>query len=198
MGPPAPQSGCRALSTIWHKDTLSVKTKPDTPRLGLNCAVLTISDTRTRADDTSGDYLQQALTEAGHHCVARELSSGNKYDIRKIVSNWVADPNIHIILTNGGTGFSHDKSTGTAIAPLLDLTIAGFGELFRHLSFLEIGSSTLQSDAFAGAANETLVFCMPGSTNACKTAWERILREQLDSTHRPCNFATHYLKKLQS
>jgi|TARA_R110000851_G_scaffold278768_1_gene431932 molybdenum cofactor biosynthesis protein B len=174
------------------------KATPHTPKVTLNCVVLTISDTRTQENDTSGDYLAQAVAEAGHQCVRRDISSGNIYDIRKIVSAWIADPDVHIILTNGGTGFSHQKSTGAAITPLLDMSIAGFGELFRHLSFLEIGSSTLQSDAFAGAANNTLLFCMPGSTNACRTAWERIVKEQLDSTHRPCNFATHYLKTLKT
>lgn len=170
------------------------KTRPDTPPIRLNCAVLTISDTRTRANDTSGDYLEHALTEAGHHCVQREISSGNIYELRKTISAWIADPAIQVILTNGGTGYSHQKATAAAITPLLDVTIAGFGELFRHLSFLEIGSSTLQSDAFAGGANDTLIFCMPGSTGACRTAFERIIKEQLDSTHRPCNFATHYLE----
>ncbi|WP_254046912.1 molybdenum cofactor biosynthesis protein B [Pusillimonas sp. T2] len=170
------------------------KTDTQAPKVALNCAVLTISDTRTPDNDTSGDYLNHALTEAGHRCVRRDISSGNIYHIRKIISDWVADPDINIILTNGGTGFSHQKSTGAAITPLLDMTIAGFGELFRHLSYLDIGTSTLQSDAFAGAANNTLIFCMPGSTSACHTAWERIIKEQLDSTHRPCNFATHYLK----
>ncbi len=169
------------------------KAKPDTPKAALNCAVLTISDTRTSANDTSGDYLVQALTEAGHHCVAREICSGNIYALRKIISDWIADPAIHVILTNGGTGYSHQKATAAAITPLLDVTISGFGELFRHLSFLEIGSSTLQSDAFAGGANDTLIFCLPGSTGACRTAFERIIKEQLDSTHKPCNFASHYL-----
>lgn len=158
----------------------------------LTCAVLTISDSRRHDNDTSGDYLVASLTAAGHHVKTRALSGGNRYDIRKIISDWIADPDIHIILTNGGTGFSHDKSTAAAITPLLDMTLTGFGELFRHVSYLEIGSSTLQSDAFAGSANDTLIFCMPGSTNACKTAWEKILREQLDSAHRPCNFATHF------
>ncbi|HEY9280351.1 MAG TPA: molybdenum cofactor biosynthesis protein B [Eoetvoesiella sp.] len=165
------------------------------PRISLNCAVLTISDSRTAANDTSGDYLYQSVLAAGHRCVKRDISAGNLYQVRKVISDWIADENIDVILTNGGTGFSHDKATASAITPLLDMTIAGFGELFRHLSFLEIGTSTLQSDAFAGSANNTLVFCMPGSTNACKTAWERIIKEQLDSTHRPCNFATHYSTK---
>lgn len=168
------------------------KADPNAPRLALNCAVLTISDSRTAQTDSSGDYLAESLTAAGHRCLRRGLTSGNLYEIRKIISDWVADPDIQVVLTNGGTGFSHQKSTSAAITPLLDMTLAGFGELFRHLSYLEIGSSTLQSDAFAGVANNTLIFCMPGSTNACKTAWEGILEQQLDSAHRPCNFATYF------
>lgn len=168
------------------------KADPNSPRLVLNCAVLTISDSRTPETDTSGDYLEQSITEAGHRCIRRGLSAGNKYELRKIISDFIADPEVQVVITNGGTGFTHQKSTGQAIMPLLDITLAGFGELFRHLSYLEIGSSSLQSDAFAGVANDTLIFCVPGSTNACKTAWEGIIKEQLDSTHRPCNFATHY------
>ncbi|RTZ40695.1 molybdenum cofactor biosynthesis protein B [Candidimonas sp. SYP-B2681] len=168
--------------------------KADTskPAVSLSCAVLTISDTRDTNNDTSGDYLVESVIAAGHRCEKRGISQGNLYEIRKVISDWIADDAIQIILTNGGTGFTHQKSTAEAIIPLLDLTIAGFGELFRQLSYLEIGTSALQSDAFAGSANNTLIFCMPGSTNACKTAWEKIIKEQLDSTHRPCNFGTHY------
>lgn len=168
------------------------KADPNAPRVALNCAVLTISDSRTPETDTSGDYLAESITEAGHRCVRRGLTAGNMYELRKILSDWIAAEDIQVVLTNGGTGFSHQKSTGAAVTPLLDMTLAGFGELFRHLSYLEIGTSTLQSDAFAGVANNTLIFCLPGSTNACKTAWEGILREQLDSAHRPCNFATYF------
>lgn len=168
------------------------KADPNAAPISLRCAVLTISDTRNADNDTSGDYLAQSLQAAGHRCEKRAICSGNLYQIRKLVSDWVADDSIQIILTNGGTGFSHQKSTVAAISPLLDQVITGFGELFRQLSFQDIGSSGLQSDAFAGVANNTLVFCMPGSTGACKTAWEEIIREQLDSTHSPCNFASHY------
>jgi molybdenum cofactor biosynthesis protein B len=180
---------------IRRKTNTVSKAATTKPKASLNFAVLTISDSRTAANDTSGDYLVQSIAADGHHCAKRDLTAGNLYQIRKIVSDWIADENIQIILTNGGTGFTHQKSTGAAITPLLDMTIAGFGELFRHVSYTEIGTSTLQSDAFAGSANNTLIFCMPGSTNACKTAWERIIKEQLDSTHRPCNFATHYQTK---
>lgn len=168
------------------------KADPNAPILALNAAVLTISDSRTAETDTSGDYLSESLAAAGHRCIRRGLSSGNKYELRKILSDWIADPEIQVVITNGGTGFTHQKATGEAVTPLLDTILAGFGELFRHLSYLEIGTSSLQSDALAGVANNTLIFCVPGSTNACKTAWEGIIREQLDSTHRPCNFATHY------
>ncbi len=169
--------------------------KADTskPAVSLNCAVLTISDSRDASNDTSGDYLADSVAAAGHRCAKRAISRGDLYQVRKVISDWIADDAIQVILTNGGTGFTHGKSTAAAIGPLLDLSIAGFGELFRHLSYLEIGSSALQSDAFAGSANNTLVFCMPGSTGACKTAWEGIIKEQLDSTHRPCNFGTYYL-----
>lgn len=168
------------------------KADPALPLQPLNCAVLTISDSRRSDNDTSGDYLANSLTAAGHRCVARAISRGDLYQIRKALSDWIADDAVQVILTNGGTGFSHQKSTAAAITPLLDQVITGFGELFRHLSYQDIGSSTIQSDAFAGTANGKLVFCLPGSTGACRTAWEGILKEQLDSRHRPCNFATHY------
>lgn len=168
------------------------KATPDRPRVALHCAVLTISDTRHASDDSSGDYLAATLASAGHRCTARALVPGNKYGIRKVISDWIADDAIQVILTNGGTGYSYQKPTAAAITPLLDQSISGFGELFRQLSYQEIGSSALQSDAFAGIANNTLLFCMPGSTSACKTAWEGIISQQLDSTHRPCNFASSY------
>jgi molybdenum cofactor biosynthesis protein B len=159
---------------------------------GLRAAVLTISDTRHAGNDTSGDYLAQVLQAHGHHCVEHTLCPENIYVIRQRLSDWIARSDIQVVITNGGTGFSHQQSTVRAIRPLLDQTFTGFGELFRHLSYLDIGTSSLQSDAFGGTANDTLVFCIPGSTNACRLAWEKILKEQLDSQHRPCNFASHY------
>ena len=168
------------------------KAAPDRPPVSLNCAVLTISNSRDSSNDTSGDYLVNSLQAAGHRCNTRAIAPNNLYQLRKIISDWIANDDLQVIITNGGTGFSHGKSTVDAITPLLDQTITGFGELFRHLSYQEIGSSMLQSDAFAGAANQTLIFCVPGSTGACKTAWEGIIKEQLDSTHRPCNFASQY------
>lgn len=158
----------------------------------LKCAVLTISDTRTSATDTSGNWLAETLARAGHVCVARQIVPDNVYQIRKVISDWIADDNVQIILTTGGTGFSHRDSTPEAVRPLFDQTIDGFGELFRQISYAEIGTSTIQSRAVAGTANGTLIFCLPGSTHACQTAWDGILREQFDVNHKPCNFATQF------
>jgi molybdenum cofactor biosynthesis protein B len=154
----------------------------------LNIAILTLSDTRTAENDTSGDALQELLLEAGHRLAARELCKDNVYVMRAVVARWIADPDIHAVITTGGTGLTHRDSTPEALLPLFDQVIEGFGELFRQVSFDEIGSSTVQSRCCAGLANKTLVFCLPGSTGACRTGWNRILREQLDSRHRPCNF----------
>lgn len=161
-------------------------------RITLNAAVLTISDSRTSENDTSGDYLMERLAESGHNCVTRAIVPNDLWKTRKILCDWIADAQIQVIITNGGTGFTHQKSTRTAVEPLLDQVITGFGELFRHLSYLDIGSSALQSDALAGIANNTLLFCVPGSTGACQLAWEGIIRDQLDSQQAPCNFATLY------
>jgi molybdopterin adenylyltransferase len=155
---------------------------------GLSIAVLTVSDTRTGDNDTSGDYLVQSLEAAGHHTSGRAIVRDDIYQIRAVVSAWIADANTHAVLITGGTGFSGRDSTPEAVRPLFDKDIEGFGEVFRALSYAEIGSSTVQSRALAGFANETVIFCMPGSTGACKTAWNGLIREQLDSSHRPCNF----------
>lgn len=162
------------------------------PKASLHAAVLTISDRRHAGNDESGDYLAGVLKHEGHRCIEQQVCPENIYQIRKVLSDWIARDDIQIIVTNGGTGFSHHQATVRAIRPLLDQTFTGFGELFRHLSYLDIGTSSLQSDAFGGMANDTLVFCLPGSTSACRLGWERILKEQLDSHHRPCNFASHY------
>lgn len=154
----------------------------------LNISVLTVSDTRTGENDTSGDYLVQALEEAGHYTSDRAIVRDDVYQIRARLSAWIADANINVVLITGGTGFSGRDSTPEAVRPLFDKDIDGFGEVFRALSYTEIGSSTVQSRALAGFANDTVIFCMPGSTGACKTAWSGIIREQLDSGHRPCNF----------
>lgn len=159
----------------------------DSPQ-SLAVAVLTVSDTRTEKDDTSGQYLVDALKEAGHGVEARKIVVDDIYQIRAVLSSWIADSQVDAVLVTGGTGFSSRDSTPEAVQPLFDKDIDGFGELFRSLSYQEIGSSTVQSRAVAGFANETVVFCMPGSTGACRTAWNSIIREQLDSSHRPCNF----------
>ena len=155
----------------------------------LNLCVLTISDTRTPENDTSGDYLALSLGQAGHRLVEKRIVRDDKYAVRAVVSEWIADQAIHGILVNGGTGFTGRDSTPEAIQPLLDKEMPGFGEMFRVLSFEEIGTSTLQSRAFAGLANDKFVFCLPGSTSACRTAWEKLLRAQLDARTRPCNLA---------
>lgn len=156
---------------------------------GLNIAVLTVSDTRTADTDTSGQFLEDALLEAGHRLADRTIVIDDIYQIRARLSAWIADSTVHAILVTGGTGFSGRDSTPEAVLPLFDKTIEGFGEVFRVLSLQEIGSSTVQSRAIAGLANRTAVFCMPGSTGACKTAWSGVIKDQLDAEHRPCNFS---------
>ncbi len=155
----------------------------------LQLCVLTVSDSRTAATDTSGDYLVSALAEAGHRLADRALLPDDKYRLRAQVSQWIADAGIHGILVTGGTGFTGRDSTPEALLPLLDKHMDGFGELFRSLSFADIGTSTLQSRAFAGLANGTFLFALPGSTSACRTGWEGIIRAQLDARTRPCNLA---------
>ncbi len=154
----------------------------------LAVAVLTVSDTRTQKTDTSGDLLVQRLEGEGHTLAARQIVKDDVYQLRKVVSDWIADESIQIILTTGGTGFSGRDSTPEALSVLFDKTIEGFGELFRQVSVEDIGSSTIQSRCLAGLANRTVIFCLPGSNNACATGWDRIIQEQLDARHRPCNF----------
>ena len=147
----------------------------------LKAAVLTVSDTRTAETDTSGSFLEKALSAAGHDVVARQIVIDDVYQLREVLSRWIADPEVEVVLTTGGTGFSGRDSTPEAVVPLFDKVIEGFGEVFRALSLNEIGSSTIQSRALAGMANGTVIFCMPGSTGACRTAWVGVLRDQLDS-----------------
>ena len=155
----------------------------------LSLCVLTVSDSRTADDDASGDYLAGALREAGHHLHGRALLPDDKYRLRAQVSQWIADEAVHGILVTGGTGFTGRDSTPEALLPLLDKPMPGFGEMFRALSFQDIGTSTLQSRAFAGVANGTFLFALPGSTSACRTGWETLIRAQLDARTRPCNLA---------
>ncbi|MBL4671855.1 MAG: molybdenum cofactor biosynthesis protein B [Arenicella sp.] len=157
----------------------------------INVAVLTVSDTRSLESDTSGQYLADQVVEMGHKLLAREIVIDDIYLLRAKVSEWIADPHIHVIISTGGTGFTGRDSTPEALAPLFDKQIDGFGELFRHLSFADIGTSTVQSRALGGMANNTMIFCLPGSTGACRMGWNGILKEQLDSRHRPCNFVPH-------
>ncbi|MBF6025789.1 molybdenum cofactor biosynthesis protein B [Lysobacter niastensis] len=156
----------------------------------LNLCVLTVSDSRTLAEDSSGDYLVQALIDAGHRLADRRLLPDDRYKLRAVVSQWIADDGVDGILVTGGTGFTGRDSTPEALLPLLDKEMPGFGELFRAISYDEIGTSTLQSRAFAGLANGTFVFALPGSTSACRTAWDKIIVSQLDARTRPCNLAT--------
>ena len=155
----------------------------------LHLCVLTVSDSRTLAEDRSGDYLVEALTQEGHQLHERALLPDDRYAMRALVSKWIADPGIDGIIVTGGTGFTGRDSTPEALLPLLDKEMPGFGELFRAISFEEIGTSSLQSRAFAGLANGTFVFALPGSTSACRTGWEQIIRAQLDARTRPCNLA---------
>jgi len=155
----------------------------------LSLCVLTVSDSRTAANDTSGDYLADALRSEGHQLHARALLPDDKYALRARASAWIADPGVDGILVTGGTGFTGRDSTPEALLPLLDKQMPGFGELFRALSFDEIGTSTLQSRAFAGLANATFLFALPGSTSACRTGWEQLIRAQLDARTKPCNLA---------
>ncbi len=154
----------------------------------LQIAVLTVSDTRTEETDTSGQALVEGLQEAGHKLAAKAIVKDDVYQIRAVIAQWIANEQVQAVLVTGGTGFAGRDSTPEAVAPLLDKEVVGFGELFRQISAEQIGSSTIQSRAFGGLANKTVVFCLPGSTNACRTAWDRILVEQLDNRHRPCNF----------
>lgn len=153
----------------------------------LKIAVLTISDSRTEQDDKSGKLLVDNLTSSGHHLAQKTIVPDNIYQIRATASQWIADPEIHAIVTTGGTGVTGRDGTPEAIKPLLDKQIEGFGEIFRMISYEEIQTSSLQSRALAGVANGTYIFCLPGSSGACKTGWDKIIAAQLDFRTSPCN-----------
>jgi len=155
--------------------------------VSLRIALLTISDTRTLAEDCSGDALQQRLETDGHQLVERSLVPDNRYRIRAVMSSWIADETVQVVITSGGTGLTGRDGTPEAISPLLDKTIEGFGELFRVLSFETIGTSSLQSRCLAGVANGTLIFVLPGSLDAVQTAWDRLISAQLNVNTYPCN-----------
>ncbi|MFN4262248.1 MAG: molybdenum cofactor biosynthesis protein B [Thioalkalivibrionaceae bacterium] len=167
--------------------TLDSNQTHDSTRKPLHLAVLTVSDSRGLADDRSGNLLVERLQRAGHQLAEREICRDDRYRIRAIVSRWIDDGRIDAILTTGGTGLTGRDGTPEAIAPLLDKTIDGFGELFRAISFDEIGTSSLQSRALAGVANGTFVFVLPGSSGACRTAWDRLIESQLNIDTAPCN-----------
>lgn len=151
-------------------------------------AVLTVSDTRALADDKSGDLLSQRLTEAGHVLAARQIVSDDIDEIQAAVRGFMADPDIDVVISTGGTGLTGRDVTPEAFRGLFEKEVEGFGEMFRFLSFQKIGTSTLQSRAVAGVAKGTYLFALPGSPSACKDAWDDLLVHQLDSRHRPCNF----------
>ena len=155
--------------------------------MSLSIALLTVSDTRTLDDDRSGDALLGRLDAAGHRLIDRALVPDDRYRIRATVSHWIADPAVQVVISSGGTGLTGRDGTPEAVAPLLDKTIEGFGELFRVLSFETIGTSTLQSRCLAGVANGTVIFVLPGSLDAVQTAWDRLIVAQLDDTTKPCN-----------
>lgn len=157
--------------------------------LPLRITVLTVSDSRTEADDKSGNLLCECIGEEGHKLANRRIVPDDIYQLRAVVSAWIADEDIDVVITTGGTGITGRDVTPEALMPLFDRIIEGFGELFRQVSFDDIGAATIQSRACAGIANGTLVFCLPGSTGACQTAWDRILQTQLDRRTSPCNFA---------
>lgn len=153
----------------------------------LNIAVLTVSDTRQLDNDVSGQTLIDGLTAAGHQLYDRQIVPDNIYQIRAVLSQWIVDSHIHVIITTGGTGVTGRDGSPEAIAPLLDKQLDGFGEVFRALSYQEIKTSTIQSRALAGVANATYIFCLPGSASACRTAWDNLIKAQLDNRTKPCN-----------
>ncbi|MBU6497608.1 MAG: molybdenum cofactor biosynthesis protein B [Rhodospirillales bacterium] len=155
--------------------------------IAVNIAVLTVSDTRGPADDRSGDTLCARVTAAGHHLAARRIVRDDADAISEILKGWIADRQIDVVLTTGGTGITGRDVTPEAFARVLEKTIEGFGELFRMLSYQKIGTSTMQSRAIGGVAGGTYLFALPGSTGAVKDAWDDILVWQLDNRHRPCN-----------
>lgn len=158
------------------------------PFIPVRIAILTMSDTRTAAEDRSGNTLAELITEAGHAVAGRALVKDDVEAIRARVSGWIADPDVDVVITTGGTGFTGRDVTPEAVKPLFEKEIDGFAILFHQLSFETVGTSTIQSRACGGIARGTLIFCLPGSTGACKDAWHGILKWQLDNRHRPCNF----------
>lgn len=164
----------------------------------LNIAVLTISDTRTEDDDKSGQVLVERVREAGHQVAEKMIVPDDVYQIRATVSRWIAAQDINVVITTGGTGVTGRDGTPEAVKPLLDKEIEGFGEVFRAVSYEQIKTSTLQSRALAGVANGTYIFCVPGSSGACRTAWDQVIAQQLDYRTRPCNLVELMPRLLES
>jgi molybdopterin adenylyltransferase len=164
----------------------------------LHIAVLVVSDTRTEADDLSGKVLVDRLTEVGHRLAEKFIVPDNIYQIRAVVSRWIADSTIDVIISTGGTGITGRDGTPEALIPLFDKVLDGFGEVFRAISYQEIKTSTVQSRAVAGVANATFIFCVPGSSGACRTAWDHLIRDQLDYRTRPCNLVELMPRLLES
>jgi molybdopterin adenylyltransferase len=169
----------------------------DSEFVPLNLALLTVSDSRTEETDKSGNTLRDLASEAGHRVVEKSIVPDDIYQMRAVISRWIADSEVHVVITTGGTGITGRDSTPEAVRPLFDKLLEGFGELYRSVSLEEIGTSAIQSRAIAGLANGTLIFCLPGSTGACRTGWNRILRPQLDIRTRPCNFAQMFPRLLE-
>jgi molybdopterin adenylyltransferase len=155
--------------------------------LPIGIAVLTVSDSRDEQSDKSGRLLVERLTRAGHRLAEKLIVPDDIYQIRAAVSRWIADPEVNAVITTGGTGVTGRDGTPEAVRPLLDKVLDGFGEMFRSISYADIKTSTLQSRALAGVANATYVFCVPGSSGACATAWDELIAAQLDARTRPCN-----------
>lgn len=174
------------------------RTAPDAPFVPLRIAVITISDSRTEENDTSGDYLADALAAEGHVLAYRRIVRDDRYALRAEFSALIASEDVDIVLSTGSTGLTGRDVAPEALEPLFDKSIEGFGELFRAASVVDIGAATIQSRAFAGLANGKVIFCMPGSPGACRTAWEEILRPQLDARTRPCNLANLMPRFLES
>ena len=157
------------------------------PWLAIKIAILTVSDSRTEADDTSGNALVERLTQAGHTLLEKRIIADDKYKIREVVSRWIADKEVDVVISTGGTGLTGRDITPEAVTPLFDKEIEGVGELFRWVSYQEIGTSTIASRCIGGLANGTFIFCLPGSTGACRTGWDKVIAPQLDCNTSPCN-----------
>ena len=170
----------------------------NTPFKPLKIALLTVSDTRQLSSDESGSLLQQRLEASGHQLAERQIVQDDIYQIRAVISRWIASDQVQAILVTGGTGFGDRDNTPEALSPLFDKQVEGYGELFRQLSFNSIGTSSMQSRALAGIANKKVVFAMPGSPRACALAWDELIQPQLDARQRPCNFVAMVVSQASS